>query len=695
MRRISFLMLLLILPIQKAYSEVQIDGIWYNLYEYAKTAKVTSWSDALCSGSIAIPSQVTYDNVVYSVKSIENSAFMNCTSLTSITIPNSVTSIGYQAFSNCRNLTSITIPNSVTIIGDDTFYDCSGLTSITVEEGNTVYDSRNNCNAIIETANNALIAGCKNTIIPNNITSIEGGAFSGCSSLTTITIPNSVTSIGYYAFSGCSSLTSITIPNNVTSIEWGAFSGCSGLTSITIPSSVTSIGYYAFKGCSGLNSIIVDKGNAVYDSRNNSNAIIRTEDNTLIAGCKTTLIPESVTSINSGAFSGCSGLSSITIPNNVTSIYEGAFSNCSSLTSITIPSSVTSIGDYAFSNCSSLTSITIPGVTRIGDYAFSNCSSLTSITIPGVTSISGKAFNGCNNLVFKIVFTDLSAFLNNSVISSFFNNSVLYSIIPLSMPFQLIDANGNEIKEIVIPERVTKIEEGAFYYCSSLTSITIPNSVTKIEEIAFYGCSGLTSITIPNSVTSIERGAFSHCSGLTSITVEEGNTVYDSRNNCNAIIETANNALIAGCKNTIIPNNLTSIEGGAFSGCSGLTSITIPNSVTSIKGAFYECSELSDIYCTADPTKLTWIGGYNEFKKSIPTICHVFSSDLKAYQTKVDIKVDLTFVGDLDELIAAKVEAAGMKNRINNVIYNLNGYHLEGQPLDGLFIKNGKKYIVK
>ena len=190
-----------------------------------------------------------------------------------------------------------------------------------------------------------------------SVTSIGSDAFSGCSSLTSLTIPNSVTSIGSSAFYGCSSLTSITIPNSVTSIEKGAFAYCSSLTSITIPNSVTSIGYNTFSGCSSLTSIVVESGNTMYDSRDNCNAIIETATNTLISVCQSTSIPNSVTSIGFGAFEYCSSLTSITIPNSVTSIGDYAFYYCSSLTSITIPNSVTSIGNYAFYYCSALADI--------------------------------------------------------------------------------------------------------------------------------------------------------------------------------------------------------------------------------------------------------------------------------------------------------------------------------------------------
>ena len=398
--------MLMLLPIAAQADAVEIGGIYYNLITKGKVAEVTSNPNKY-TGSIVIPASVTYNDVEYSVTSIGSSAFKSCSGLTSVTIPGSVTSIGIFAFSGCSGLTSVTIPNSVTSIGNFAFSECSGIEVMSVENGNTVYDSRNNCNAIVETSTNTLISGCKNTIIPNSVTSIGERAFYDCS----------------------------------------------GLTSVTIPNSVTSIGNFAFSECSGIEVMSVENGNTVYDSRNNCNAIVETSTNTLISGCKNTIIPNNVTSIGSSAFSGCSGLTSVTIPNSVTFIGSSAFYGCSGLTSVTIPNSVTSIGDGAFKSCSGLTSMTIGNsVTSIGSRAFSNCSGLTSVTIPNsVTSIADYAFYECRGLT-----------------------------------------------SVTIGNSVTSIGSSAFRSCSGLTSVTIPNSVTSIGNYAFWNCSGLTSVTVEN-----------------------------------------------------------------------------------------------------------------------------------------------------------------------------------------------------
>ena len=270
-----------------------------------------------------------------SVTSIGGNAFEGCSGLTELILPNSVTSIGGNAFEGCSGLTELTLPNSVTSIGNYAFSDCSGLEKITVDRGNKRYDSWGNCNSIIETGTNTLIVGCKNSVIPNSVTSIGDCAFYGCTGLTKLTLPNSVTSIGDGAFSGCSGLTELTLPNSVTRIGDCAFYGCTGLTELILPNSVSSIGDIAFTYCSGLEKITVESGNSCYDSRDNCNSIIDTEFNTLIVGCKNSVIPNSVTSIGYYAFYGCSGLTELTLPDSVASIGDGAFICCSDLSKIT------------------------------------------------------------------------------------------------------------------------------------------------------------------------------------------------------------------------------------------------------------------------------------------------------------------------------------------------------------------------
>ena len=248
--RFSLLLLLSMAFSLTAQAQTLIDGINYKLNSETMTASVTWGSYA---GDITIPSTVNG----YSVTSIGDYAFTDCEALTSVTIPNSVTSIGEWAFGNCIALTSITIPSSVTSIGWSAFTGCTALASISVDSDNTAFDSRDNCNAIIQKADNTLIVGCKTTTIPNTVTRIGNEAFKNCTALTSIDIPNSVTNIGNDAFSECIGLTTITIANSVTSIGDGAFARCIALPTIIIPSSVTSIGRYAFFGCDALNSVII------------------------------------------------------------------------------------------------------------------------------------------------------------------------------------------------------------------------------------------------------------------------------------------------------------------------------------------------------------------------------------------------------------------------------------------------------
>ena len=528
-----------------------------------------------------------------SVTSIGDGAFGCCSSLSSLFIPNSVTSIGDGAFEGCSSLSSLVIPDSVVNIKGNPFYLWKGklecLSASFIYEDNVLFNMDKS--KLISYRNQE----AKSFIIPNGVMSIEKYAFSGCSSLISISVPKSVTSIGDGAFDGCSSLSSIAISDSITSISAWTFDGCKSLRSLIIPDSVTCIGNEAFRGCSSLCSLV---------------------------------IPDSVTSIGDGAFDGCSSLRSLVIPDCVTSIRDGAFDGCSSLRSLIIPDSVTSIGDGAFDGCSSLRSLVIPdSVTSIGNGVFSSCSSLRSLVIPdSVVNIKGNPF--CywkgkleclsasfiyeDNVLFNMDKSKLISFRNQEAKSFIIPDGVMsigkcafvdcYSLVSISIP-NSVTSIGEEsfidcssLRSLVIPDSVTSIGDGAFWGCSSLRSLVIPASVTSIGAWAFSGCKSLSSLVIPDSVTSIGYSAFDGCSSLSSLVIPNS-------------VTSIGDSAFSGCKSLsslAIPDSVTSIGAWAFDGCSSLSSLVIPDGVTSIRDyVFRGCSSLSSLTI---PDSVTSIG---------------------------------------------------------------------------------------
>ena len=571
---------------------------------------------------------------------IAGDTFSGCSGLTSVTIPNSVTSIGSYAFSGCSGLTSVTIPNSLTSIGSYAFYGCSGLTSVT---------------------------------IGNGVTGIDSYAFFGCSGLTSVTIPENVTSIGSWAFYGCNSLaqvefasieglcnmrfgnylanplyyahhlyiggnevTNLVIPEGVTSIGSYAFWDCSGLTSVTIPESVASIGSYAFRGCSGLAQVEFASIEGLCNMRfgNYSANPLSITHHFSVGGneVKDLAIPNSVTSIGSFVFYGCSGLASVTIPNSVTSIGKAAFIGCSGLPSITIPENVIDIGKQAFYGCNAYVYCfpTIPpGTTSpfetstiiiVPDESLEayktawpqNADKLlpvgeacryvdveAKVTSSAVVESIGEeharnvialkvrgSINGYDLMVFRNKMVNLRELdLSQATVESCnykyfenFNskeNTVTGHFVPSTVMF------------FKFPQGITALEANAFYNCSRLQGIDLPNRITTIPNSSFYNCSSLRTIIIPNSVTSIDNSAFQNCMGLTSIVLPESVTAIG-------------NQAFLGCSRLRmihLPKDLETIGDNAFGCCSSLHEMHLPPYLNSIgSNVFSGASNLNSIY---------------------------------------------------------------------------------------------------
>ena len=560
--------------------------------------------------SVVVPAEINGK----AVTRIGDDAFASCRDLTSIELPDGLTSIGTGAFSNCSSLTSIKLPDGVTEIGVGAFAECYSLTGIQLPSGltsiaNNTFDS---CNSLadIELPGGVTSIGawafrdCSLTGIelPDGVTSIGSGAFCGCSNLTDIKLPDKVTSIGESMFEGCSGLTGIELPGGVTEIGWGAFAGCISLTSIELPSGVTSIGGGAFVSCISLQSIDIPDG------------VTKIDSNTFM-GCNNLTsikIPDGVESIESCAFLDCSSLTGIELPDGLTEIGYNAFRE-SGLTSITIPAAVTSI-KFAFEGCDRLTNISVDeanadyssldgvlfdkgqtkliyypggktgsyqvpvGVTDIEQSAFEGCSGLTDIELPvGIVSIGADAFRGCLNL------------LNISVDEANADYSSLDGVLFNKEKTELICCPGAKMGQYRIPDGVTKIYNGAFYACKSLTGIEIPETATDIADTIFYACDSLLNIS-----------------------VDEANAAYSS---VDGVLFNKDKTELRWCPDGRmgqyrIPDGVTAINVNAFYGCNRLTGIEIGSEVTELQwNMFSACDNLLDISVDEANAKYSSLGG--------------------------------------------------------------------------------------
>ena len=384
--------------------------------------------------------------------------------------------------------------------------------------------------------------------IPSTVKSIGTSAFAGCG-LTSVIIPSSVNTIGSGAFGNCFSLGTVSLPQNAMTIESQAFSGCTSLQSISIPEGYT-IRFDAFKNCTQLNSVTIPK-------------------NTNLGG--------------SQIFSGCTGLTSVTIENETTG--EFTFSGCTSLSQITFGENVKTIGKGCFARCTALTSVVVSdNVETIDDTAFQDCTNLTSLTFgSGLKTIGANIVSGCDNLS-KIIIPNIATWCNVDIgLHSVLKNAKLYS-----------DEN-TEIKDLVIPEGVTKINKNVFYQCKSIESVSLSNSVETIGAYTFASCSNLTSIKIGSGLREIAEDAFtSNTSKLNKVIVPDIAS-FCSLSILDGYFKSVKEKYLYSDENTeikelVIPDGVTAIGEYSFCNYPNITKVTIPNSVKTIGAyAFHKC----------------------------------------------------------------------------------------------------------
>ena len=560
-----------------------------------------------------------------SVTSIADNAFKTCKELKSIVIPEGVKSIGKSAFEGCSGLTAITIPASVESIGSGAFLECTGIRSIKVAQGNRVFDSREDCNAIVNTRTGELILACPSTKIPNGIKKIGYRAFYHCTLSNGLDIPEGVEEIADEAFAGCTGYSELVLPASLKKLGKDVFS--------EIKVDMTSIS--AVMAMRGQNtkptftSIKVNPANKYFDSREDCNALIRTKDNTLLLACENSFIPQSVRAIGDGAFKGLKGNKEIVLPKGLEHVGDEAFANYVSVTPLSLPSTVKTIGSSAFMECKMTPDLVIPGkVKEIGDFAFSYSGGIVNISIgKGIKHIGSGAFEG-QERVESVVVPDGVETIGNLVFSA------CRSLTKVTLPSSLKEIGtgafqGTALKEIEIPSGVKVIGPMTFAGCMSLVKVSLPKTLKRIEMSAFRGCYMLEPFQLPEGLEYLGDRAFDGCRKITevfipagvkeigkppydtrtitSIKVDSGNSKYESPEGSNVVIDKTTRSIILGCNNSVfqaIPAGIKEIGYGAFDGCAQLQNIVIPDGVERIGDyAFRYC----DAYITI-PSSVKEIG---------------------------------------------------------------------------------------
>lgn len=571
---------------------------------------------------------------------IGSRAFNGCTSLVHLQLGDSLQTIGDYAFNNCRSLQAIHFPATLTSLYYNSFQLCYSLDTITINPANTVYDCRDNCNALIHTSTNKVVLGCARSVIPAGIEIIGTEAFYQCSRLKSVTLPTGLKTIENRAFYGCSGLQSLELPEGLQTLGESAFEGCSNLTTVNLPNSVTSISCGVFYGCNKLTSPVYNTTYFVYLPTSYKGVYsipgtperiaCRAFDN--CKGLKEVIIPSSVERVNSSAFKNCDSLQTAPLPDGLTVLGTSAFENCYALATMIIPQGVTFINERTFYNCRKLPSLDIPdAVTGIGRYAFAYCQSMQSITLPAnLNSFGGDIFQGCSQL--HDITWNVRSYSSISISSSSYDP--LYSVRGRVTAFTFGDSvqvipenlcyNMTQLSSLSLGCNIQTIGNNAFYGCrniksihwnlrtckdpqiytqapfyplrDSITSFTFGDSVRHIPNYLCHSMSRLRQLYIPANVSSIGTFAFRYINELDSISVHEDNNFYDSRNHCNALIETSSDVLMLGCYKTQIPNDITGIGDCAFRNVRNLHSVALQDNVTFVgKEAFNGCRDLKSL----------------------------------------------------------------------------------------------------